>query len=447
MLKTSEKKHCYVQTYGCQMNEHDSFRMIEILSREGYSVTDEMGHADLVLLNTCSVRENPENKVYSVLGRIRKYKEKNPNLIVGVGGCVAQQEGKKILQRSKCVDMVFGTDQFFKLPEMLAEVGEGKRVLRIKWMPREEKVQNFVPETEIVKGHVDGCKAYVSITKGCDNFCSFCIVPMTRGRLVSREHENILEECKNLIEKGAQEIMLLGQNVNSYQAHDIGFYELLKMVANLEGLKRLRFISPYPNDWTKDLSDLMAEHPVVSNYLHLPYQAGSNRILKMMRRGHTKQEYLDKVAYMRKINPNLELSTDLIVGFPSETEEDFEHTLDVLRKVQFRHIYAYKYSVRPNTRAEHMEDDVLRKVKEDRLARVFVLQDEITKICLERYLNTTQEILIESAHPKLQGVMNGRTDSCCVVSVMNEDLQIGDMVLVKITGVKTYSLEGELLSI
>lgn len=439
-------KHCYIQTFGCQMNEHDSIRMLSILKREGYSETDDMDVADLILLNTCSVRHNPENKVYSLLGRVRLRSAKNKDLIVGVGGCVAQQEGKKILSREKCVDMVFGTDNYFKLPEMIAKVKEGKRVLETKWLPRDEKIQNFVPETEIIESHVDGCKGYVSITKGCDNFCTYCIVPMTRGREVSREADNIVQECRILIEKGAKEIMLLGQNVNSYKAHDIGFYELLEMVADLPGLERLRFISPYPNDWDKRLSDLMARHPVISNYLHLPFQAGSDRILKAMKRDHTKQEYLDKIDYMRSINPGLELSTDLIVGFPGETDEDFEDTMDILKHVGYSHVYAFKYSPRPNTKAERMEDDVPREVKEDRLARVNALQDEVTKERLQLYVGTEQKVLIDTVHPRERGVMNGRTDSNRSVSLVDDTLEIGDVIRVKIIGTKMHSLMGERIS-
>ncbi len=436
-------KQCYIQTFGCQMNEHDSSRMIQILQHEGYSETKDIEEADLILMNTCSVRENPENKVYSLLGQIRKQKQNNPNLIIGVGGCVAQQEGEKILQREKCVDMVFGTDNFFKLPAMLEQVSQGRRVLETKWMSREEKVQNFVPEKELRGGTIDGVKAYVSITKGCDNFCTFCIVPMTRGRLVSREQENILEECRSLAKRGAQEIMLLGQNVNSYAAKGVGFPELLKNVADLLGIERVRFTSPYPNDWNNELSDLMSEHPHICNYLHLPFQAGSDRMLSEMKRGHTKQEYLNKVSYMRRVNPGLELSTDLIVGFPSETEEDFEDTLDVLRQVRFAHVYAFKYSERPHTAASRIDNDVSQSVKEDRLARVFALQSQISSEILDEYLGREEVILIDSAHPKERGVMNGRTDSYRPVSVKVDHVNIGDWARVKITDRRMHSLRGD----
>ncbi|MBM3289158.1 MAG: tRNA (N6-isopentenyl adenosine(37)-C2)-methylthiotransferase MiaB, partial [Candidatus Hydrogenedentes bacterium] len=341
----------YIQTFGCQMNEHDSYRMVEVLARQGYAMTEEVDDASLVILNTCSVRQNPENKVYSLLGRLRRLKRSGHDVIIGVGGCVAQQEGEKILERERCVDMVFGPDNYFRLPEMIEQVRRGERVLMTKWLPRAaDRVQNFVPEEWVEAGHVEGCKAYVSITKGCDNFCTFCVVPYTRGREVSREADNILREVRDLVSRGAKEIWLLGQNVNSYRAHDVGFYELLDRVSQVDGLRRVRFTSPHPNDWNNRLSDLMAERRTICNHLHLPFQAGSDRILDAMNRNHTIAQYLDKIRYMRAINPAIELTTDLIVGFPSETDAEFEETLRVLEEVQFSQIFPFKYSPRPGTK-------------------------------------------------------------------------------------------------
>ena len=256
-------KKAYIQTYGCQMNEHDTHRMIALLGAEGYRMATTPEEADLVLGNTCSVRHNPENKVWSQLGRLRGLKKDNPDLIIGVGGCVAQQEGENILKREKVVDMVFGPDNLFKVPEMIARVRQGERVLMTKWQPHERRVQNFIPEEWVERGHVEGCKAYVSITKGCDNFCTFCVVPYTRGREVSREADNILRESRQLVADGAKEIWLLGQNVNSYRALEFGFYELLDAISEIDGLERLRFTSPHPNDWTDALSDLMTERKTI----------------------------------------------------------------------------------------------------------------------------------------------------------------------------------------
>lgn len=432
-----------IQTYGCQMNEYDSYRMMEILAREGYAFTQDVSEASLILLNTCSVRRNPENKVYSFLGRLRKLKARNPDLIIGVGGCVAQQEGENILKREKAVDMVFGPDNYFRLPDMIESVRRGERVLMTKWLPRDRKVQNFIPEEWVEAGHIEGCKAFLSITKGCDNFCTFCIVPFTRGRLVCREPDNIMREARHLVDNGAREIWFLGQNVNSYRVRDFGFYELLDVVSGLEGLKRVRFTSPYPNDWNDRLSDLMAERLTICNHLHLPFQAGSDRILELMNRQHTIEDFFKKVGYMKTINPAIELTTDVIVGFPTETEEDFQGTLRVLEEVRFSQIFPFKYSPRPKTKAMKMEDDVPRDVKEERLQRVIEFQEGITEEQARRYVGTTQTVLIDGAHPKTRRAMNGRTDGYRPVTVQDGRLEIGDLVSVRITGYRGHWLEAE----
>jgi len=436
----------FIQTYGCQMNEHDTHRMRDLLAAEGYAPTDTPDDADVILVNTCSVRHNPENKVYSQLGRLRDLKRDRPDVVIGVGGCVAQQEGETILKREKAVDMVFGPDNLFRLPEMIARVRDGERVLMTKWQPHERRVRNFIPEEWVDQGHVDGCKAYVSITKGCDNFCTFCVVPYTRGREVSREADNVLREVHAHVRQGAREIWLLGQNVNSYRAKDVGFYELLDAVSQVPGLKRVRFTSPHPNDWTNALSDLMAERKTIANQLHLPFQSGSDRILELMRRQHTISDYLDKVRYMQSINPALELSTDLIVGFPTETDDQFERTLDVLREVRFGMIFPFKYSPRPKTKAAQMDDDVPREIKEERLARVIALQREIHEEDIQRYVGTTQEVLIDSVGTRERGTMSGRTDGFRPVSVTSDTLDIGDTVDVRIVSASGHWLYGEVLT-
>jgi tRNA-2-methylthio-N6-dimethylallyladenosine synthase len=436
-------KTAFIQTFGCQMNEHDSRRMASILERVGFKMIDEMERADLVLINTCSVRKNPENKVYSLLGRLARIKQKRDEMIIGVAGCVAQQEGEKILKREKAVDLVFGTDSVFHLPRMLAEVEAGKRVVYTEWLPRDRKIQNFIPETEIETGSVEGAKALVAITKGCNNHCSFCIVPTTRGRLVSREKENIISEVKDLIRKGAKEIQLLGQNVNAYQANGTGFYELLSEVSALDGLYRLRFTSPHPNDWNNRLSDLMAERPSIANNIHLPFQVGADRILALMRRGHTATEYLDKIRYLKRVVPDIAISTDVIVGFPGETEAEFEQTLEILSTVRFNLVYAFVYSERPGTRAAEMPDDVPRDVKDDRLQRLLAVQNPIQSTLLDSLVGTSQEILIEGPHERETGAMIGRNGGNTPYTVAGDSLKIGDIVRVHTTGRKKFSLIGE----
>ena len=441
----AETKKAFVETFGCQMNEHDSHRMIELLDKEGYLLTQTKEEADVIIINTCSVRESPENKVYSFLGRIRTLKEKNKNLIIGVGGCVAQQEGNNILRREKAVDLVFGTDNYMQLPDMLKEVKNNKRILNTKRLPHTHKIQNFIPQDSSFSHHINGCKSYVTITKGCDNFCSFCIVPMTRGREVSRVPEDILLECQQLIKRGAREITLLGQNVNSYRANNTGFLDLLKQVAKLDNLYRIRFVSPHPKDWNNELSDFMAENKVLCNQLHLPFQAGSSRVVKLMRRGHTTEQYVTKMKYLQQKIPNVALSTDIIVGFPTETNEEFQKTLQVMKEIKFHQVYAFKYSPRPGTRASKMKNDVPHELKQGRLQQVLQLHEEIRNQHFQNNLGSIKKILIDSQHPKDDDTLQGRTEENIAVSLIKCKENIGDLVNAKIIGKKRFSLIGEVI--
>ncbi len=426
------------------MNEHDSQRMLDLLADSGYLPAASPEEASLIVVNTCSVRHNPENKVFSFLGTLREIKKRRPETVVAVAGCVAQQEGRHILQREHLVDLVFGPDQMFRLPELVERVHAGARVCATDWLPREGRTQNFIPEEWVERGHVEGFKAYTAIIKGCNNLCSFCIVPRTRGREVSREPDNILRDVRSLVLRGAKEIWLLGQNVNSYRAaEDYGFYELLDAVSQIDGLARLRFTSPHPKDWNNALSDLMASRPAVCKQLHLPFQAGSDPVLKAMRRRHTVVEYLEKVRYLRQAVPGVEISTDLIVGFPGETEENFEGTLSVLREVRFSQVFPFKYSPRPETAAAALADDVPRDAKEARLARVIALQEEINQSCQEALVGTGQEVLIDGKHPRRSGWVNGRTDGYRAIAVKGGNMEAGDIVRARVTGHEGHWLVGE----
>jgi tRNA-2-methylthio-N6-dimethylallyladenosine synthase len=418
--------------------------MRSVLERQGYAITEDPEQADLVLLNTCSVREKPEQKVYSFLGTARALKQRRPGVVIGVAGCVAQQEGRRILEREKSVDLVFGPDNLFRLPEMLAEVAAGRRVLETGWAERDERrVHDFIPDDELEQNRVEGCKAYIAISKGCDNFCTFCIVPYTRGRDISRKPEGILREARDLAAKGAREIMLLGQNVNSYQADGWDFHALLDAVSRVEGLARVRFKSPHPNDWNDRLSDLLTVRPTLCNQLHLPFQAGSDRVLEAMHRGHTIAAYREKIAYLQRINPEVEIGTDVIVGFPTETDADFEETLAVLRDLRFAGVYAFKYSERPRTLAARtLPDDVPAEVKDERLQRVLALQERIGSEQLDAAVGRTVEVLIEAAHPQQRGVMCGKTGGGRPVVVRDAALEIGDLVHVHIDARRKFSLEG-----
>ncbi len=434
----------HILTFGCQMNEHDSFRMAEILRACGYEDAQSLDEADLILINTCSVRKNPENKVYSMLGTLRRLKDSDRDIIIGVAGCVAQQEGERILQREKCVDLVFGPDHYFRLPEMLERVKHGERVLETAWSEPSSKsrVDNFIPEEWLEAGHLDGCKAYVSIMKGCNNFCSFCIVPHTRGRETCRPLESILKEVEALVHRGAKEIWLLGQNVNSYRANEVDFYTLLDTISSQEGVVRVRFTSSHPKDWDEKLTTLVATRRSICNQLHLPLQSGSDRILDLMNRRHTFAQYFSIINDLKTHIPTIELSTDIIVGFPTEKEEDFQATLRALEEIRFSSVFSFKYSPRPGTRAAAMSDDVPRSVKEERLQRLIELQEKINREHMDSLVGTVQEVLIDSCHKKNPNVLNGRTEGYRPVKLSGSGLKIGDRVSVRITGYRNHWLEG-----
>ncbi len=441
-------KKVYIKTFGCQMNEHDSARISSILASIGYLPVDTPELADLVVINTCSVRENPENKVYSLLGKLRPIKRKKPELVVAVCGCVAQQEGERILEREPIVDLVFGPDRYFNLPEFLSRVESGERVCDTSRVYPKPPIEDFIPDEWIEKGHREGIKAYIVISKGCNNRCSFCIVPRTRGKEVYRTPQSILKEIEIVVSEGIREVWLLGQNVNSYRCgEDYGFANLLSDVSNNFDIWRIRFTSPHPKDWTYELTDLISERKNIAKHIHMPLQSGSNKILKLMRRGHTIERYLDQIEYMKKRIPGIEVSTDIIVGFPGETEEDYEETLKVVKEVKFSQIYPFKYSPRPGTYAEKLGDDVPREVKEERLARLICLQEEINAETMRRLIGTEQEVLIEEPHHKKESYWNGRTNSYRPITIKAKDLFIGDLVLTKVVGFNGHWLEGEFVNI
>ncbi len=441
-------KKVYIKTYGCQMNEHDSARISSILASVGYLPVDVPESADLIVINTCSVRENPENKVYSLLGKLRSIKKEKPDLVVAVCGCVAQQEGERILEKEPIVDLVFGPDRYFHLTEFLMRVEKGERICDIGRRYPKPPIEDFIPEEWLEKGHREGVKAYIVIAKGCNNKCSFCIVPRTRGREVYRTPRSILKEVEIVVSEGIREVWLLGQNVNSYKYEGgYRFADLLREVSDNELIWRIRFTSPHPKDWTFDLTDLISERKNIARHLHLPLQSGSNIILKQMRRGHTIERYLEQIKYMKERIPGIEISTDLIVGFPGETEEDYEETLKVVREVRFSQIYPFKYSPRPGTYAERLGDNVPREVKEERLAKLISLQEGINAEEMRKLVGTEQEVLIEEAHHKKDGYWNGRTNGYRPITVKARDLSVGDLVLVRVKGFHGHWLEGDLVKI
>ena len=441
--ETAKKVH--IQTFGCQMNEYDTDKMLEVLRHENYSQTNCQDEADLIILNTCSIREKAENKVYSELGRLRELKSANPDLKIGVGGCVAQQEGKAILRRAKNVDFVFGTDNLFELPEMLSKVAEGQKISRTERHAR-QKVRNFIPDYTFQQAKNFGVKAQIAITKGCNNHCSFCVVPFTRGVEVSREPEHIIAEAQRLVAAGAREICLLGQNVNSYKANGTDFVELLRRLDGLEKLERLRFISPHPKDFHAELADAFVTLPSLCEQMHLPLQSGSDRILRRMRRWYTMETFYEKVALLRDRLPQATLSTDLIVGFPGETEEEFEMTMEAVRNVRFDLIYSFKYSARPGTRAAEYPEHLAENVKSERLKRLLETQEKIVREKNEALTGSLQEVLIEGKHHRKENTATGRTRGYHSVSIKDCRTKAGELLAVRITGANPNSLIGEALS-
>lgn len=430
----------FVTTYGCQMNEHDSQKILSLLEDEGHEATQDPEEADCVILNTCSVREKPEQKVYSALGRLLPLKRRKPSLIVGVGGCVAQQVGERLLERAAHLDFVFGTHQIGLVPELVRMAAHGIRSCRVE-MSQEVPSLHYCPRPPA--GQV---RAFVTIMQGCDNRCSYCIVPRLRGPERSRPLDHIVEEVENLARHGVKEVMLLGQNVNSYGRTLPGspsFSSLLEKLQTVEGIERIRFTTSHPRDLSRELMDAMATLDKVCEHLHLPVQSGSTRVLGLMNRGYTAEQYLEKVEALREKVPGISITTDIIVGFPGETERDFELTLELLQRVRFDSIYSFKFSPRPFTRAADMEETVPQEVKAQRLKRVQELQEDITSSILESCVGTCEEILVEGASPHGKGQVIGRTRTYRIVHLSGDPEALkGRLVRVRIDKSLRHSLWG-----
>ncbi|MDX8401172.1 MAG: tRNA (N6-isopentenyl adenosine(37)-C2)-methylthiotransferase MiaB [Mariprofundaceae bacterium] len=434
----------YIKTYGCQMNEYDSARMADLMRQAyGLRLVGAPEEADVILMNTCSVREKAEEKVYSELGRWRKLKEARPEIIIGVGGCVAQQEGERIQKRAPFVDLVFGPQTYHRLPEMVARVRRERVRLADVDMPEIEKFDRLpAPRESRLSG-------FVTIMEGCDKFCTFCVVPYTRGPEISRPLNDVLDECRRLLERGAVEITLLGQNVNGWRGagpdgEEWDFTMLLHAVSALPGLKRLRFTTSHPMEMNDDLCAAFGEIPNLMPYLHLPVQSGSDRILKAMHRGHDRAQYLRIIERLREARPDIALSSDFIVGYPGETDADFEATLDLVREVGFDSAFCFKYSPRPGTPAARSADDVPEAVKDARLQALLALMREQTKASMARQVGRTLDVLVEKQGRK-PGDMEGRTPDFRIVHFRGNPRQVGAILPVRITEAYGQSLRGELI--
>jgi tRNA-2-methylthio-N6-dimethylallyladenosine synthase len=435
----------FIQTYGCQMNLHDTEYMFALLTKRGYTRTKILEEADIVLLNTCAVRQRAEKKTYSFLGRLKSLKKRRPNLIIGVGGCVAQKQGKRLIKKMPHIDLVFGTHQFYYLSRFIEQVRKnGNHLCCVDYTYKLESPFNLVPLP--YKGYV---RAYLTIMQGCNNFCTYCIVPYVRGKEVSRRSKDIIKEAKKLLDMGVKEVILLGQNVNSYgqdRADEISFAQLLAFLDNLAGLKRLRFITSHPKDISLELIKAFSELNTLCEHIHLPVQSGSDRVLKKMGRKYTKAQYLQKIKALRKVCPEIAITTDLIVGFPGETESDFKETLSLLEEVQFDSVFAFKYSDRPPAKASYFSKKIDKKIKEQRLAEVLCLQASITERKNKAKEGKVLEVLLDSQSKRGEQLC-GRSRCNRVVNVGGDKDLVGKIIDVKIEKALPHSLRGKIIRV
>ena len=438
------ERRVYIETYGCQMNEHDTERIFRLLEGSNYLETKDAKEADFILINTCSVREKPEHKVYSALGRYKWVKEKR-GAIIGVAGCVAQQEGDKLLDRIPYLDMVIGTHAIPMIPQLLQKIEvSGERVCETSFDQDGKYLKAVLPERPL-----DKVKSYVTIMQGCDHFCSFCIVPYVRGREKSRSNEEIIEEVRHLAEMGVKEVCLLGQNVNGYGKgleEEISFSELLECINPIEGIERIRFTTSHPKDLSEKLIQSFTKLEKLCEHMHLPFQSGSDKVLKAMHRGYTKESYLEKIDRLKKICPSIALTADVIVGFPGEEEKDFEETLDLLQKVQFDDLFSFKYSPRKGTRAAQFEDKVEEKVKQERLSILQEIQKETTLRKNQELEGHEEEVLVEGSSKQSTQDVTGRTRSNKIVNFEGDLDLVGKLVPVRIVKAYAHSLRGEIVS-
>jgi tRNA-2-methylthio-N6-dimethylallyladenosine synthase len=437
------QKQFYLETFGCQMNVVDSERIVELLRQIGYRQVDSAEAADLVLLNTCSVRDKAERKVYGHLGRFKPLKDRNPALIIGVGGCVAQQEGERLLEKLPYVDLVFGTHNVHKLPEMVGKVEAGReRCLETEFLDKETRLQLFPKRSE-----GDAVTRFVTVMQGCDNFCSYCVVPHVRGREVSRPSAEILAEVQALAAAGVREVTLIGQNVNSYgekEPGEISFAELLRQVHGVEGIERIRFTTSHPKDLSDALIDCFGALEKLCKHIHLPVQSGSDRILQLMNRGYSSADYLEKVRRLKTVCPEIRLSSDIIVGFPGETEEDFAATLALVAEVRYADIFSFLYSVRPGTGAAGMADDVSAAEKQARFDRLLALQEEISQATWRADVGQVLEVLVEGESKQKGGQIFGRSTWNRIVNFAGDPGLVGQLAAVRITKANRNSQLGEL---
>jgi tRNA-2-methylthio-N6-dimethylallyladenosine synthase len=434
----SSPRHIYIETYGCQMNSADSEIVLSIMHNRGYRRTTEVSSADVILVNTCSVRENAEQRIFGRLGCFKRHKQQKPGVVVGVLGCMAEHLRTKLIEES-VVDVVVGPDEYRKLPALVEAAANGSKGLAV----RLSRVENY---DDIVPLRTDGISAWISVMRGCDRFCSFCVVPFTRGRERSRSVQSVVREVDELSTRGFKEVALLGQNVNSYRDGDRDFADLLADVAAVDLSIRVRFTTSHPQDMSDKLITTIARHDNVCNYIHLPVQSGSDRILELMNRTYTRQHYLSLVSKIRSAIPDVSLSTDIIAGFPTETEDDHRATLNLLEDVKYDGAFMFKYSPREHTPAYKMYDDVSDEVKVRRLNEIIEVQHRISQENNQKLIGQTFEVLIEDKSKRSCDDWTGRTDTNKVVVFPRTGGEVGDYVQVKILSTTSATLFGEIVS-
>ncbi len=429
----------YIETYGCQMNLADTEVVKSILNNKGYEFTENINKANVVLLNTCSVRDNAEQRIYGRLGNIKNVKSKNDNVVIGILGCMAERLRKDLIEDKRVVDLVVGPDEYRRLPEFIDSAFAGEKGIGVK-LSKTETYDDIIPYRE------EGLSAWISVMRGCDKFCTFCVVPFTRGRERSRNLDSIVREIEQLSERGFKEVTLLGQNVNSYNDNGNDFADLLAATAEVDKTMRIRFTTSHPQDLSDKLLYTIAEYSNLCNYIHLPVQSGSNRILELMNRTYTIEHYLNLIDKARKIIPGVSFSTDIISGFPTETEEEHKMTLDVMKKVRYDGAYMFKYSPREGTKAYRMKDDVPEEVKAIRLSEIIDLQQKISYEINRELIGSTEEVLVEGFSRKSDDFLAGRTGTNKVVIFpIVEGVSAGDYVDVKINRATSATLFGDFI--
>jgi|DewCreStandDraft_2_1066082.scaffolds.fasta_scaffold07003_4 tRNA-2-methylthio-N6-dimethylallyladenosine synthase len=437
----AETRKIYIETYGCQMNLADSEIVLGIMKNHGYTLTDDASRADVILVNTCSVREHAEQRVIGRLSSFLRYKKRNPNLVIGVLGCMAERLKKRLIEEENLADIVVGPDEYRKLPQLVNDAFAGHKGIAV----RLSKVETY---DDITPLRTEGISAWITVMRGCDKFCTFCVVPFTRGRERSRPLKSIVKEVEMLSAQGYREVTLLGQNVNSYRDGDYDFADLLSAVAQVDRNMRVRFTTSHPKDMSDKLIKTIAEHPNICNYIHLPVQSGSDRILQLMNRTYDRKHYLELVKKIRDTIPGVSLSTDIIAGFPTETEEDHKMTLSLLEEVRFDGAFMFKYSPREGTKAYEMGDDVPDEVKIRRLNEIIELQQRISHEINQGMIGSEVEVLVEGESKRSSEQWMGRTDTNKVVIFPRSDeIKPGDYIIVRINKATSATLFGDIVKI